>query len=78
LDRYENFKKVPNLHMPLLIAHGGRDRVIPPSQGKQLFELANEPKQFHFMPANEHGDLFESDFIATSLRWLDEIAAQTN
>ncbi|MCI0598990.1 MAG: alpha/beta fold hydrolase, partial [Beijerinckiaceae bacterium] len=73
LDRYENFKKVPNLHLPLLIAHGGRDWVIPPSQGRQLFELANEPKQFHFMPAKDHTGLLDSDFIAASLTWLQAL-----
>jgi len=78
LDRYENFKKVPDLHLPLFIAHGGRDRVIPSSQGRQLYKLANEPKQFHFMPAKDHAGLFDSDFFAASLIWLQTIEAPSN
>jgi fermentation-respiration switch protein FrsA (DUF1100 family) len=76
LDRFENFKKIPNLHMPLLIAHGGRDNVIPPAQGKQLFALANEPKQFFFLADRGHNDMFNG-FDAASLDWLKQLAATT-
>lgn len=76
LDRYENFKKIPGIHAPLLIANGGKDGVIPPSEGRRLFALANEPKQYYFMPENGHNDLFGSVFTAFSLSWLQKLAAQ--
>ncbi|MCI0467701.1 MAG: alpha/beta hydrolase [Beijerinckiaceae bacterium] len=78
LDRYENFRKVPDLRLPILIAHGGRDGVIPQSQGRRLFELANEPKQFYFAPLKDHTNIFDSDFIAFSLNWLETIGAQSS
>ncbi|MGB9152643.1 MAG: alpha/beta hydrolase [Alphaproteobacteria bacterium] len=74
-DRYENFKKIPTLHMPVLIANGGKDGVIPPSQGKQLFALANEPKQFLFIPDKGHNDMFDGDFTDESLKWLRTLSA---
>lgn len=72
-DRFENFKKIPNLHLPILITNGGRDMIIPPSQGQQLFALANEPKQFLFVPEAGHNDLFNSNFVNVSLKWLDRL-----
>jgi fermentation-respiration switch protein FrsA (DUF1100 family) len=76
-DRYENFRKIPDLHIPILMANGGRDEVIPPSQGSQLFALANEPKQFAFIPEAGHSDLFQSEFVDVSLQWLARLAANT-
>jgi uncharacterized protein len=41
LDRFENFKKMKSIRVPVLIVNGTEDRVIPPSHGKHLFDLAN-------------------------------------
>lgn len=46
LNRFDSLKKIPIYHGPLLIAHGTKDQLIPFAQGKQLYEAANEPKQF--------------------------------
>jgi hypothetical protein len=74
LDRYENLKKIGNVHVPLLIVNGTRDQVIPPSQGEQLFDLANDPRQFHSLPGHGHNDLFD-DFVPISLGWVGNIRA---
>jgi uncharacterized protein len=76
-DRYESFKKMSDLHIPVLMANGGRDEVIPPSQGRQLFALANQPKQFAFIPEAGHTDLFQSEFVDLSLHWLARLVAKT-
>jgi len=73
-DRYENFKKISDIHVPILMANGGKDAVIPPSQGRELFALANEPKRFAFIPEAGHNDLFDSEFVGISLRWLGQLA----
>ncbi len=69
-DRFENFRKILTLHTPLLISNGGKDAVVPSSQGAQLFALANEPKQYFFVLDGGHNDLFESEFLDVSLKWL--------
>jgi hypothetical protein len=71
IDRYENYNKVPTLHFPLLIATGGKDIVIPPSHGKELFKLGNEPKQFYFSPESGHNNLFAADLYPVSFKWLE-------
>jgi fermentation-respiration switch protein FrsA (DUF1100 family) len=73
-DRFETFKKIASLTLPLLVANGGQDQVIPPSQGRSVFALANEPKTFFFAAAAGHNDMFEGGFGTASLEWLDRLA----
>ena len=74
LDRYDNAKKVKNIHVPLLIVNGSNDEVIPPAQGKQLYELANEPRQFNSLPGRGHNDSFD-EFAPLSLDWANRLPA---
>jgi uncharacterized protein len=76
IDRYENFKKIPKLKLPLLIATGGKDIVVPPAHGEELFELGNEPKQFYFSPESGHNNLFGADLYPVSLKWLGQLALE--
>ena len=50
----------------LLYTSGSNDEVIPPAQGKQLYELANEPRQFNSLPGRGHNDSFD-EFAPLSL-----------
>jgi fermentation-respiration switch protein FrsA (DUF1100 family) len=71
LDRFESFKKIPSLHMPLLVAHGEWDLVVPYDQGKALFDLAPEPKTFIAIPNGGHSDLSTHFGLADKiLNWL--------
>ena len=56
--RYDNLAKVPRLAMPLLIAHGERDDIVPFAQGRRLFEAAPEPKRFYAIPGASHNDTY--------------------
>jgi hypothetical protein len=47
--------------------HGDRDSTVPLSMGRQLFELANEPKTFVTMPGAEHAD-FPLDVMVPAIR----------
>lgn len=58
LDRFENFKKMKGIHVPVLIANGTDDQVVPPSHGEKLYDVANEPREFHSYPNRGHNDLF--------------------
>jgi len=72
LDRFENFKKMKNIHVPLLIVNGAKDQLIPPSQGKQLYDLANEPRQYYSIPGRGHNDAFDN-FAVLGLDWTDRL-----
>ncbi len=57
-DRYETRKYIAQVHMPLLILHGERDAVIPVANGRELLQLANEPKRLATFPNAGHSDIY--------------------
>ena len=75
LDRFENAVKIGKIHVPLLIVNGENDQLIPPSQGRLLYSLANEPKEFHSLPGRGHNDAFD-DFAVLSLDWANRLQAK--
>ena len=60
-DRYDSFNMITDLRIPILMANGGKDDVIPPPEGRQLYALANEPKQFAFIPEAGYTDILQTD-----------------
>ena len=56
-DAYPSLRLIRGLEAPLLVLHGERDDVVPPSQGRALFEAAPGPKQMHVFPGLGHNDL---------------------
>jgi fermentation-respiration switch protein FrsA (DUF1100 family) len=56
-DQFRSRDWIGDVHMPVLIAHGDADSVIPFQQGEALFALANEPKQFVRIAGGEHTTL---------------------
>jgi fermentation-respiration switch protein FrsA (DUF1100 family) len=72
LDRFDNEKKIKDIHVPLLIVNGSADQVVPSQHGERLYLLANEPKEFHSLPNRGHNDSFD-EFTPLSLDWLEQI-----
>lgn len=61
---------------PVLVIHGDHDEVVPFSQGKQLFDLANEPKTFFEVKDGGHGNSLARDngaYRKRVLEWLDGV-----
>jgi uncharacterized protein len=57
-DRYETTRYIGGIKAPLLILHGARDRVVPVAMGRELAQLAPEPKQLVIFPNGNHSDLY--------------------
>ena len=53
-QRFEAVSKVKNIGSPLLVVHGGEDRLILPDLGRKLFEAAAEPKRFILVKGGSH------------------------
>ena len=62
-DKYESDKKIKNIKSPILIMHGGKDKVVPFWMGKKLYELANQPKYSYFNEYDDHMMEFNDDLI---------------
>ena len=52
-DKFENYKKITNISVPVLIIHGKIDKIVPFAMGRKIYQLANEPKFFY---SQEYGD----------------------
>ena len=53
-DKFESYKKIKNISVPILIMHGKVDNIVPFYMGKKMYELANEPKYFYFSEYDDH------------------------
>ena len=53
-DKFESYKKIKKISIPILILHGKTDKIVPFAMGKKMYELANEPKYFYFQEYGDH------------------------
>jgi hypothetical protein len=66
-DRFDSLSKLAEVKTPLLIFHGGKDRIVPIHHGKKLFEAAKEPKQAVFFDGITHTS-FDPTLLAEHVR----------
>lgn len=55
-DRYESLRHIAAVEAPLLVVHGERDEIIPPSMARTLYEAARSKKQLAIVPGAGHSD----------------------
>jgi fermentation-respiration switch protein FrsA (DUF1100 family) len=72
LDRFDNERKIRTVHTPLLIVNGAADEIVPAREGRTLYSLANEPKEFRSIPNRGHNDVF-GEFAPASLEWIRRV-----
>jgi|UniRef100_UPI004049B444 abhydrolase domain-containing protein 17 len=58
-DKFENILKLPRVKCPLLVMHGGDDRVVPFHHGESLYQTATGPKQNFWIKLAGHNDFLE-------------------
>jgi len=56
--RFDSLARVARLSLPLLVAHGDQDEIVPFGQGEQLFAAARGPKRFYRVVGAHHDDAF--------------------
>jgi hypothetical protein len=71
--QFNSRAKIANYHGPLLQSHGTADRLIPYHIGCQLFDAANEPKQFFPIPGRDHNDPQNDDYYVALANFLDHL-----
>jgi len=62
-DKFENYKKIKNINLPILIMHGEVDQLVPFSMGKKIYEIANEPKYSYFTKYDNHMMEYDENLI---------------
>ena len=76
-SRFASDAKIRDLRSPLLFFHGDRDRIVDIELGRQLFELAPEPKAFEVVRGAGHNDVpmvGGRAYFQRLGRFLDEVA----
>ena len=71
--QFNSLAKICKYHGPLLQSHGTADRLIPFAMGRQLFEAANEPKQFIVIPGGDHNDPQTDAYYAALFAFLGRL-----
>ncbi len=66
--------KIGRYRGPLLMSHGTADTIVPYHLGQELFDAANEPKQFFDIADGDHNDPQPVSYYATLVRFLDGLA----
>jgi hypothetical protein len=77
-DRYETDLVIRQVKVPLLILHGEQDRVIPVAMGRELAQMANEPKKLVIFPNGRHSDLYTNgnNAIEPVREWIRSLKGQ--
>lgn len=70
--QYNVMKNISAIHSPILLMHSRDDEIIPFSHGQQLYEQANQPKQFIEFSGghNDYAYLNHDRYISELKRFL--------
>jgi fermentation-respiration switch protein FrsA (DUF1100 family) len=70
-DRFDSRARISSVRCPVAIVAGDRDRVVPISFSRRLFDAASEPKTFVTVRGADHNDaeLAAGPSIVDALTW---------
>lgn len=72
-DRFDNWKRMPKVEMPLLLIHGENDQLIPVAHGRALFDRHKGPKEFLKLEGTGHNDLWmRPELMEAILRFVEK------
>lgn len=57
-SEYNSIEKIRTLDIPILVIHGSNDSIVPIDLARDLFNAANEPKEFYEIPRADHNDTY--------------------
>ena len=66
-DRYDSRNKIDQVAEPILIFHNEHDKIVPSHHGKEMFEIANEPKHIELFDSGEHVS-FDRELLAQKIK----------
>ncbi|HWP65539.1 MAG TPA: alpha/beta hydrolase [Candidatus Limnocylindria bacterium] len=76
--RFDMRQRLARLAVPLLVAHGDEDEIVPYELGQRLYEAAPGPKRFVRVPGATHNDVLGFPGLLDAVAaFADEVAAQS-
>jgi len=70
---FDTKANVKRFHKPILIVHGTEDTTIAVGHGEQIYNAANEPKQFEAIPKQGHSFVVDDQLKSKILKFIDSI-----
>ena len=61
-QKFDTLAKIPEVKVPVLIAHGTNDSIVPFHMGEQLYQAARAPKRFIRVEGAGHHNLSGAAF----------------
>lgn len=73
-DRFDALSRIGEVTAPILFLQGGRDSVVPPRFGQQLFDAAPGPKQHWFAADAGHEELARFGALDAAVEFINHHA----
>lgn len=73
---YDTARRISDIHVPLLIIQGDRDRIVPPFMARRLYDLAPGPKEFYLVAGAGHNNTYRvggDEYFQTLSRFLSSV-----
>lgn len=74
-QRFESFKKISQLKIPVLFIHGTGDITVPSFMSQKLYNAAPEPKKLILVPGADHNNTAEVAGVQY-LQWIESFVQQ--
>ena len=72
-DKFESYKKIKKVFVPILVIHGKIDKIVPFVMGKKMYELANEPKFFYFPEYGDHMVDYDEKLLSALKKFIQSL-----
>jgi pimeloyl-ACP methyl ester carboxylesterase len=69
---FESLQRAPEINCPALVIHGGRDSLVPPEQGRRIYQALGGPKTMREIGPAGHNDV---SLYPEYHRWILEFLA---
>ena len=72
-DKFESYKKLTDISVPVLIIHGKVDRIVHYAMGEKMYELANKPKFFYSQEYGDHMIEYDERLLLTLKKFIQSL-----
>ena len=72
-DKFESHRKIKKVSVPVLVLHGKKDKIVPFAMGKQMYEMANEPKFFYFQEYGDHMIDYDTELLMALEKFIQSL-----
>ena len=66
-NRFDSLTRIPGITVPVFVAHGDADEVVPFALGERLFAAVHAPKRFFRAAGAHHNDVFGTPGLVAAI-----------